>query len=141
MFKLLIDSNRDYKIYKHTINRLFHTDDLNLYVRSNYILKSLLGIVKYFNDDIGVEFRLDKCAKAKFKAGKFVQSSNIVADTSTFIRNLQEKVYNRRLSLELQSGGNSQKRRDSIHLLAIAVVNYNVGVIKWNFKGKARIDS
>ena len=53
-------------------------DDLKLYARDDLELEGLLQTVKSFSDDIGMEFGLDKCAKATFKRGKMINSSNIM---------------------------------------------------------------
>ena len=39
--------------------------------------QGLLNIVKQFNDDIPMEFGLDKCAKATFFRGKLLKAKNI----------------------------------------------------------------
>ena len=44
-------------------------DDLKLYTNDSE-LEGLLRIVKGFRDDIGLEFKSSKCAKATFKRGK-----------------------------------------------------------------------
>lgn len=46
-------------------------DDPKLYERNNNDLKWILEMLKDSNDDIGIKFGLDKCDKAKFKAGEF----------------------------------------------------------------------
>ena len=45
-------------------------DDLKLYVKNDKGLDDLLSTVKQCSYDIGMEFRLDKCAKATFRKGK-----------------------------------------------------------------------
>lgn len=50
-------------------------DDFKLYASNDNDLKYLVQIVKDFSDDIRMEFGLDKCAKATFKAGKFIKSA------------------------------------------------------------------
>lgn len=37
-------------------------DDLKLFAKNDNELKSLLNTVKYFSDNIGMDFGLDKCA-------------------------------------------------------------------------------
>lgn len=70
--------------YKNTISHLFYMNDLKFYVENDNDLKPLLEMD--FNDDIRMEFGLDKCAKAMFKAGI---SSNVVPDINTSIKKLQ----------------------------------------------------
>ena len=53
-----------------------------------------LKIVKEFSDDIGMEFGLEKCAKASFKKGKLTSTGNIIVDEHRAIEELnQEGVY------------------------------------------------
>ena len=53
-----------------------------------------MKIVKQFSDDIGMEFGLEKCAKASFKKGKLTSTGNIVKDDDREIQELdQEGVY------------------------------------------------
>ena len=59
-----------YEIYEKAINHLFYMDDLKLYAKNDKELEGLLSTVKQFSDDIGMEFGLDKCAKASFIKGK-----------------------------------------------------------------------
>ena len=42
-------------------------DDLKLYAKDYSELEGLLKIVKGFSDDVGMEFGLNKCAKATFR--------------------------------------------------------------------------
>ena len=41
-------------------------DDLKLYVKNDEELEGLLSTLKIFRDDIGLQFSLDKSAKATF---------------------------------------------------------------------------
>ena len=68
------------------INHLFYMDDLKLYAQNDGELEGLLKTVKAFSDDIGMEFGLDKCAKATFKRGKLVTSENIELNDDTVTR-------------------------------------------------------
>ena len=50
--------------------------------------------MKQFSDDIGMEFELEKCAKASFKKGKLASTGNIIIDEHTAIEELKhEGVY------------------------------------------------
>lgn len=66
-------------------------DYFKLYVRQDNDVKSLLDIIKYFNDDIGMAFGLSKYVKAEIKDRDLVVSINIALDIYTSIRNLQVK--------------------------------------------------
>lgn len=75
-------------------------DYLKLYVRKDNDVKSLLDIVKDFNDNSGMEFGLNKYVKAAFKEWDIIVSSNIALDTYTSIRNLQEMVFNKYFGIQ-----------------------------------------
>lgn len=75
-------------------------DYLKLYVRKDNDVKSLLDIVKDFNDDSGMTFGLNKYVKAAFKEWDIIVSSNIALDTYTSIRNLQEMVFNKYFGIQ-----------------------------------------
>lgn len=62
----LNNSSYGYKINKKIFNHLLYLEDLKLFAKDDNELKGLLNIVKYFSDDIGMDFGLDKCAKVTF---------------------------------------------------------------------------
>lgn len=64
-------------------------DDLEVYARSDKDLESLVQIMKDYSNDIGMEFGLDKCAKATLKVRKFFKSSNFTIDVNTTLSNLE----------------------------------------------------
>lgn len=64
-------------------------DDLEVYARSDKDLESLLQIMKDYSNDIGMEFGLDKCARATLKVGKFFKSSNFTIDVNTTLSNFE----------------------------------------------------
>ena len=66
-----------YEIYEKTINHLFYMDDLKLYAKNDKELESLHSTVKQFSDDIGMEFGLDKRAKATFIKGKLTRTTAV----------------------------------------------------------------
>ena len=136
-----------YKMGTEWITHLFYMDDLKPYPKDDSELEGLLRIVKGFNDDIGMEFGLSKCAKATFKRGKLENSDHVWLDEETMIKDLeQEKVYKnlsvdesngiqhttmkqklkkelvRRTQLILKSELNSENRVTAINLLAIPVI-------------------
>ena len=87
---LLNNTGYGYKINNRRINHLFYMDDLKLYARDDLELEGLLQTVKSVSDDIGMEFGLDKCAKATFKRGKMINSSNIMLNDNTIIKELEQ---------------------------------------------------
>ena len=92
----LATSGYGYKISNTSAptSNLFYMDDLKLYSKNEQEQIGELKIVKQFSDDIGMEFGLEKCAKASFKKGKLTSTGNIVIDVDTEIQELdQEGVY------------------------------------------------
>ena len=65
--------------------------DLNIYTTDYTELEKLLDTVKTFSDKIGMEFSLNKCAKATFKHRKMVKSTNIVLNDNTVIKELDHE--------------------------------------------------
>ena len=65
----LATSGYGYKILNTSapISNLFYMDDLKLYSKNEQKQVGELKILKQFSDDIGMEFGLEKCAKASFK--------------------------------------------------------------------------
>ena len=90
----LNNTKHGYEICEKAINYLFYMDDAKLYVKYDKELKGLLSTVKQFIDDICMEFRLDRCAKATFIKGKFTRTTAVELDIDTTICELdQEKTY------------------------------------------------
>ena len=56
--------------------------DLKLIAKSEEELQKQIQIVKTFNNDINMEFGLEKCAKVTFKRGKLTHLQNLVIDTN-----------------------------------------------------------
>ena len=153
-----------YKIRTERITHLFYMDDLKLYAKDDNKLEGLLRIVKGFSDDIGMEFRLSKCAKATFKRGKLQKSDDVLLDEETMIKDLErEKVYKyldvdesigiqhatmkqklkkelvRRTRLILKTELNSKNRVTTINKLAIPVITYSFNIIDWNLSEVKRL--
>ena len=79
-----------YTVNDKKINHLFYMNDLKLYGKNNDKSEELLKTVKAFSDDIGMEFWLDKCAKASFQRVKIVSSKNVVLDDDSLIKELDQ---------------------------------------------------
>ena len=143
-----------YKTFDRTINHLFYMDDLKLFAKNDQDLEDLLNTVKEFSNDIGMEFRLYKCAKASFVRGKLPKTSSINLDIDTAIRDLEpeetykylgvnegdginhasmkekiRKEYYRRIRLVLKTKLNSKNRIEPINTLAVPVVQYSFNII------------
>ena len=72
---------------------LYYIDDLKLYSKKEQEQVGELKIVKQFSDDIGMEFGLEKCAKACLKKGKLTSAGNIVIDEDTELQELDQEGY------------------------------------------------
>ena len=108
----------------------------------------------YQIDDIGMEFGLDKCAKATFKRGRLADSSNIELDLNTVIQDLEQegtykyleiskgdgiehfqmkerirKEHYRRILMVLKSELNSANELGAINNLAVPLVTYSFNII------------
>ena len=163
--KLLNDTQYGYNIFESKINHLFYMDDLKLFGKNDNEIDGLLKTVKTFSDDIGMEFGLDKCAKATFHRGRLVQGESLVIDKSTTIKDLEpdafykylgvnegdgiqhatmkeniRKEYYRRLRSILKTELNSQNRITAINTLAVPVVTYSFGIINWQLNDIKRMD-
>ena len=169
LIPLSLELNRSgygYKIGSEKLSHLVFMDDLKLYGKNDYELEGLLKIVKGFSDDINMEFGLSKCAKATFKKGKMVKSSNINLNESTAIKDLeQEETYKylgiseadgiqhasmkekikkeliRRTRSILKTELNSKNRVTAINTLAIPVVTYSFNIINWNMREIQKLDT
>ena len=88
----LATSGYGYKISNTsaTISNLFYMGDLKLYSKNQQEQVGELKEVKQFSDDIGMEFGLEKCAKASFKKGKLTSTGNVVIDVDTVIQELDQ---------------------------------------------------
>ena len=161
----LNNTDYGYKIFETKVNHLFYMDDLKLFARNDYELEGLLTTAKGFSNDIGMEFGLDKCAKASFLRGVLKKTANISLDIDTIIRELEpgesykylgvhecnginhsamkEKVrkeYYRRIRLVLKTELNSKNRIAAINTLAVPVVQYSYNIINWNLLDLQRMD-
>ena len=132
-------------------------DGLKLYGKNDKELDGLLYTVKKFSDDIGMEFGLDRCAKATFIRGRLTSTSEIKLNEDTSIRELdQEETYKylgtdeadgiqhskmkekirkecyREVRAILHTESNAKNKLEAINTLAIPVVTYSFNVINWN---------
>ena len=125
-------------------------DDLKLYSKNKQEQVGELKIVKQFSHDIGMEFGLEKYAKASFMKGKLASTGNIIIDDDTEIKELDQegvykylgvdesdgiqhnskmkekirKEYNRRVRLILRTELNGRNKIEAINSLAVPVVQY-----------------
>ena len=141
-------------------------DDLKLYAKNDKELEGLLSTVKQFSDDIGLEFGLNKCAKATFIEGKFTLITAVELDINTTIRELDKDETYKYLGIDEGNGGhhskmkkkirkecyrrarailktelNSANRIEAINTLATSVVQYSFNIINWTLQDLRRIDT
>ena len=135
------------------------------YAKNDDEQTGLLRTVKSLSDDIGMEFGLDKCAKATFKRGRLAHSSNIVLDVNTVIQDLEQegtykylgvsegegihhsqmkekirKEYYRRIRIVFKSELNSANKLEAINTLAVPVATYSYNIINWTLQELAKLD-
>ena len=126
-------------------------DDLKLYGTNDNQLKGLVNTVKMVSDDIGIEFDLDKCAKATLKRGKNVLTGGTQLGRENVIQDLEpeatytyteegdgtkypkmkskiQKEYKMRFKLVFMSELNGRNNIAAINTLAVTVVTYSCGV-------------
>ena len=74
------------------VNHLLYVDDLKLFSKSDVHIERLLHTVYMFSKDVGVTFRLDKCAKTSLIRGKVVSTGDILLsdDCSINVLNVRE---------------------------------------------------
>ena len=121
--------------------------------------------MKGFSDDIGMEFRFSKCAKATFKRGKLEKSDHFRLREEPMIKDLEEeKVYKnlgvdessgiphatmkqklkrelvRKTRLILKTELKSKNRITAINTLTIPVITYTFSIIDWNLSEVKRLD-
>ena len=75
-------------------------DDLKLYGKNGKEMDGLLCTVKKFSDGIGMEFGLDKCAKATFTRGRLTSTSEIKLNEDQEIRLRDQGISIRELDQE-----------------------------------------
>ena len=89
-------------------------DDLKPYAKNDKELEGLISTVKQFSDDIGMEFGLDKCAKATLIKGKLTRTTPVELDIDTTICELdQDKTY-KYLGINEGNGIQHSKMKENI---------------------------
>ena len=89
-------------------------DDLKLYAKNDKELESLLSTVKQFSDDIGMEFGLDKCAKATFLKGKHTRTTAVELDVDTAICELDQDETYKYLGIDEGNGIQHSEMKEKI---------------------------
>ena len=150
---------------KEKTNHLLFMDDLKLYSRSEKGLDSLLQTVRVFNEDIGMELGIKKCAMLVMEKGKTVKSVGIELPDSKVIKSLQEgesykylgileadkflegkmkltvsKEYIRRLRKVLKSKLNGGDLVRGVNTWAVALLRYSAAFVSWRKSGLQAMD-
>ena len=85
-----------------------------LYAKNDKEPQGLLSTVKQFNDDIGVEFGLDKCAKTTFIKGKLTRTTAVELDIDTTIRELDHDETYKYIGIDEGNGAQHSKMKEII---------------------------
>ena len=89
-------------------------DDLKLFAKDDKNLDEKLQLVKIFSDDIGIAFRLDKCAKVLFKRGKLTRSASLELDIATIIKDLNQEEFYKYLGVNESDGIQHSQMKEKI---------------------------
>lgn len=144
------------------INHLLYVDDLKLYAGTQDQLDSMLRIVDTFSKDIKMSFGLDKCKTLKVVRGK-IQETTPANVSGQEIQAMQDgEVYKylgmkqarriehttikqellaeftKRLCMLLKTGLNRRNMTKAINTIAVPVLTYSFGIIRWS---KSDLDS
>ena len=65
-------------------------DDLKLFPKSERTLNSLIQTIRIFNEDIGMQFGIEKCAMLEMKKGKILKSDGIEFPIDKVNKSLEE---------------------------------------------------
>ena len=74
------------------INHLMYMDNIKLFTKNEKELKTLIHTVKIYNQDIGIEFGIEKCAMLVMKSGKQHATEGFELPNQV-IRTLRKKGY------------------------------------------------
>ena len=79
---------------KTKVSLLLYVDDLQVICKTEEELQKQMQAVRTFNDDIHMEFGLDKCTEIVLSRGKWVHSQNLIFDFTRDIQDLEQgKIY------------------------------------------------
>ena len=70
--------------------------------------------MKKFNDNIGMQFGLDKCAKVTSIKGKIVKTENSALDVSTTIRELEQEGTYKYLGIQEAEGVSNAANKEKV---------------------------
>ena len=89
-------------------------DDLKLIAKSEEELRKQIQKVKTFNDDIHMDFGLEKCAKISFKEGKLIHSQNLMININREIQELEQGKMYKYLGIEESEGIQQQQMKERL---------------------------
>ena len=89
-------------------------DDLKLCAKNDKKLEGLLSTVTQFSDDIGMDFGLDRYAKASFVKGKLNRTTAAELDIDTAICELDQDETYKYLGIDEGNGMQHSKMKEKI---------------------------
>ena len=72
------------------VNHLMYMDDTKLFSKNEKELETLIHAVRIYNQDIGMEFGIEKCAMLVMKSGKWQLTDGMELPNQEKIRTLGE---------------------------------------------------
>ena len=72
------------------INQLMYMDDIKLFAKNEKELETQIHTLRIYNQDIGMEFGIEKCAMLVMKSGKRHRTDSIGLPNQDKIRTLEE---------------------------------------------------
>ena len=76
----------EFSVNGQKINHLLYMNDLKLYYKNEREIDSMVQTVRVFDQDIRIEFGIDKCAIIVLKRGKLARSDGIILPEGAEIR-------------------------------------------------------
>lgn len=152
------------------ISHQLYMDDLKLYASSHEKLNDIIQRVEQFSSDVGMKFGLDKCRVINLNRGKF-ETKGVQLDSGGLIESMNEsdvykylgyeqarkinhtkiketltKEFMTRIKRACHTDLNSKNLVKTINTLAIPVLTYSFGIVKWtdtdleNLERKIRVE-
>ena len=149
------EASYEFKKGGQKISHLLFMDDLKLFAKNDDQIDSLVNTVRFFSDDIKMEFGLPKCGVLIMKRGKVIKSERISMLDGKMIKNIEEggykylgileadgvkheemkdqikEEYIRRVRNILKSKLNGGNIILAINSRAVSIVRYGAGIISW----------
>jgi hypothetical protein len=151
---------------RHKVTHLFYMDDLKLYASSQSDLQVALDTVQNYSAAVGMQLGLDKCAVLHIKRGRGVGNGEDLqlvdgsiihhldaGETYAFLgiaqnrlqdaHNVKKALRSKYKSLLRQIWSSQLSGRNKIsatNMLAVPILSYTFGVLKWNIKELQSLD-